>query len=68
MQSNQNTNNQRRLKVYGRSVNRGRKLKTVPEIRLMGNWLTQMGYVPGQTISVVLQDQSLTITSISSDS
>lgn len=62
MQKNQNSSTQRKLKVYGRTVGRGNRLKQIPEIRLMGRWLNQMGYVPGQTVSVNQQGQTLTIT------
>ncbi len=65
MQSNQKTNPQRKLKVYGRTVGRGNHLKQIPEIRLLGYWLNQMGYKPGQTVNVCQQGKSLTITLIS---
>lgn len=61
MQNNQNTNSQRRLKVYGRTVGRGNRLKQIPEIRLMGQWLKQVGYAPGQTVSIAQEGKCLII-------
>lgn len=62
MQNNQNSNSQRKLKVYGRTVGRGNRLKQIPEIRLMGQWLNQIGYAPGQTVNISQQGNCITIT------
>lgn len=63
---NQNPKNQRRLKVYkslrSNSVNR---YVSEPEIRLKGKWLKELGFVPGQNISVKHENNCLTITLIS---
>lgn len=62
---NQNSKNQRCLKVYkslrSNSVNR---YVSEPEIRLKGKWLKELGFVPGQNISVKHENNCLTITLI----
>ncbi len=57
----------RRLKVYERivSYNAGYMRNTVsrfPEIRLMGKWLADSGFMPGNTIQVSVEAGKLVIT------
>lgn len=60
--------NIRRMKVYDKWVPRsegfqyGRYHITLPEIRLMGRWLQECGFSPGQEIEVSAEARKLTIT------
>lgn len=62
---NQNAKNQRRLKVY-KSLRPtvSNRYVSEPEIRLRGKWLKELGFVPGQNISVKHENNCLTITLI----
>ncbi|GAA4437347.1 hypothetical protein GCM10023091_16430 [Ravibacter arvi] len=57
----------RTLKVYdkiftrGGNVAYGRHQVVYPEIRLMGQWLADCGFGPGQHIEVVQEEGRLTI-------
>lgn len=64
MEDKQNKQNSRRLKVYGRAIVNGNKFKTVPEIRLKGQWLKEIGFIPGQNVNVSQNGNCLTITVI----
>ncbi len=59
----------RTLKVYdkilfrgNRAIANGRYTITLPEIRLMGKWLGDCGFEPGQHIEVTTEHNKLTIT------
>lgn len=60
--------NIRRMKVYDKRVSRsarfqyGRYQIALPEIRLMGLWLQECGFSPGQEIEVSTEARKLTIT------
>lgn len=49
----------RRLKVY--STHRSADNKEVPELRLTGIWIEQLGFKVGETISVTTRDRLLII-------
>jgi hypothetical protein len=57
----------RTLKVYDKILSRGgnlmydRRYVLYPEIRLMGQWLADCGFAPGQQIEVVQERNRLTI-------
>lgn len=53
---------QRKLKVYEKYLQNSRRGVIVPQIRLQGVWLKQMGFKPGQTIQVTQNGNSITIT------
>ena len=59
---NQKTNNQRRLKVYGKYRQKFNIAVIEPEIRLTGQWLKNLGFNPGQTVNVKQEVNCLTIT------
>ena len=52
----------RHLKVYQKFRTRTRDNTTVPEIRLEGNWLKELGFEIGKEIKVAQQKNKLTIT------
>jgi len=60
--------NIRRMKVYDKWVSRsegfqyGRYHTRFPEIRLMGRWLQECGFSPGQEIEIATEARKLTIT------
>lgn len=60
--------NIRRMKVYDKWVSRAERFQygryhiTLPEIRLMGRWLQECGFSPGQEIEVSTEARKLTIT------
>ncbi len=58
----------RRMKVYDKTLQRRENYQferynvTFPEIRLMGRWLAECGFHPGQEIEVSTEARKLTIT------
>ncbi len=60
----------RTLKVYDKALFRGGNVKHArryvfyPEIRLMGQWLADCGFKPGQHIEVVEEQNQLTIKAV----
>ena len=49
----------RQLKVYG--LNRSSDNKQVPELRLIGVWMEQLGFKVGETVNVTTRDRLLII-------
>jgi len=54
----------RKLKIYQKHQSREWKYITVPEIRLEGKWLEQLGFEIGKEIEIKQQKNKLTITLI----
>jgi len=52
----------RKLKIYQKFQSRERKNITVPEIRLEGKWLKELGFDIGKEIEIKQQQNKLTIT------
>ncbi|MEM9000604.1 MAG: SymE family type I addiction module toxin [Bacteroidota bacterium] len=52
----------RKLKVYQKFRSRTWDNTTVPEIRLEGNWLKELGFEIGKEIKVAQKKNKLTIT------
>jgi toxic protein SymE len=52
----------RKLKIYQKFQPRERKNITVPEIRLEGKWLKELGFEIGKEIEIKQQQNKLTIT------
>jgi len=52
----------RKLKIYQKFQSRERKSITVPEIRLEGKWLQELGFEIGKEIEIKQQQNKLTIT------
>uniref|UniRef100_A0AB33L6Z4 Toxin SymE-like domain-containing protein n=1 Tax=Tenacibaculum sp. Pbs-1 TaxID=3238748 RepID=A0AB33L6Z4_9FLAO len=52
----------RKLKIYQKHQPREWKYITVPEIRLEGKWLEQLGFEIGKEIEIKQQKNRLTIT------
>jgi len=52
----------RKLKIYQKFQSRERKNITVPEIRLEGKWLEELGFEIGKGIEIKQQQNKLTIT------
>jgi len=52
----------RKLKIYQKFQSRERKNITVPEIRLEGKWLEELGFEIGKEIEINQQQNKLTIT------
>lgn len=55
------------MKVYDKTIQRGigfinRYAVMFPEIRLMGKWLQECGFEPGQEIDVATETHKLVIT------
>ena len=61
---NQNTNNQRQLKVQPKVRRNFRKPIVVPEIRLCGQWLSEAGFQYGKTVNVQIEGGRLVITQV----
>ncbi len=61
---NQNTNNQRQLKVQPKYRRKFRKANIVPEIRLCGQWLSEAGFQYGKTVNVQIDGGKLVITQV----
>jgi len=57
-------NRPRKLKIYQKFRSRTWDDTTVPEIRLEGKWLKELGFEEGKEIEVRLQKYKLTITLI----
>lgn len=51
----------RRLKIYQKFRSRTRDNITVPEIRLEGKWLKELGFEEGREIKIEQQMNKLTI-------
>ena len=59
----------RKMKVYEATVTRNSdsyfyrtKYVPVPQIKLQGNWLQELGFEPGKNLNVNCKDGQLTIT------
>jgi toxic protein SymE len=52
----------RKLKIYTKYQHRRRGGVNIPEIRLEGKWLNELGFKQGQTVTIELADNKLTIT------
>ena len=57
-------NNLRKLKIYQKHQPREWKYIAVPEIRLEGKWLKDLGFEIGKEIEIKQQQNKLTITLI----
>jgi toxic protein SymE len=55
-------NCKRQLKIYQKSIQRGKGYIPIPEIRLMGKWLQKEGFNCGQEIRVLHQKNRIIIT------
>jgi hypothetical protein len=51
----------RKLKVYSKAVRRVSGYKHLPEIRLMGIWLQDIGFEIDSNVSVMYSDGKITI-------
>ena len=49
----------RQLKVYG--LNRSSAKKEVPQLRLSGTWVEQLGFKIGETVNITTRDRLLII-------
>ncbi|BEV04488.1 SymE family type I addiction module toxin [Chryseobacterium gambrini] len=54
--------NSRKLKIYSRFQKSSNQLIIVPEIRLGGKWLDELGFGKGKTIHIQQKKKKLTIT------
>lgn len=52
----------RKLKVHTKHQNRSWKNITVPEIRLEGKWLAELGFVAGEHVRIEQLERKLIIT------
>lgn len=59
---NNNSKNSRKLKVYPKHRIGNSKHKIVPEIRLCGKWLRDIGFQSGNTINIETEERKITIT------
>jgi len=66
MQQNQNNQKEqsstRHLTVYASYRRNTNKFKVVPELRLKGQWLKNLGYAPGTRVQITHQGNQLIIT------
>jgi hypothetical protein len=53
--------NQKQLKISSRYQARQLKSVSVPEIRLMGKWLTQLGFHCGQSVTITHKQNKILI-------
>ena len=60
--SESSANNKRQLKIYKKSIQRGKGYIPFPEIRLTGKWLQNEGFNCGQKIKVFHQKNRIIIT------
>jgi toxic protein SymE len=56
--------NIRKLKVYGKFTNHSNNKSFVPEIRLSGKWLKELGFKQGQSIIIICEEDKITIQKI----
>ncbi|NPA45058.1 MAG: type I toxin-antitoxin system SymE family toxin [Chlorobi bacterium] len=54
--------NSRKLKIHSRFQKSSNQLIIVPEIRLRGKWLDELGFGKGKTIHIQQKKKKLTIT------
>jgi len=52
----------RKLRIYKKFQARSYGNTTIPEIRLKGKWLEKLGFIQGQVINVIQEENKLTIT------
>ncbi|HAD95760.1 MAG TPA: hypothetical protein DCG19_00060 [Cryomorphaceae bacterium] len=52
----------RKLKIQGKFRTRARDIITVPEIRLEGKWLEELGFEEGKEVRIKQQRNKLIIT------
>lgn len=66
MQQNQNNqkeqNSTRKLTVYASYMRNANKFTVVPELRLKGHWLKNLGYSPGTRVQITHKGNQLIIT------
>ncbi len=51
----------RKLKIYKKYRDGASGTVVIPEIRLQGNWLAQLGFEQGKIVTVVLSENKLVI-------
>ena len=56
-----NPNKQKQLKVSSRHQQRQLNYISVPEIRLMGKWLKQLGFLSGQSVTITHKQNKILI-------
>jgi toxic protein SymE len=56
-----NPNKQKQLKVSSRHQQRQLNYISVPEIRLMGKWLKQLGFHSGQSVTIIHKQNKILI-------
>nr|WP_293301826.1 SymE family type I addiction module toxin [Allomuricauda sp.] len=54
--------NYKTLKIHSKFRRRTWDNILVPEIRLEGHWLKELGFEEGKTVQVIMQDKKLTLT------
>ncbi|SMP17501.1 SymE family type I addiction module toxin [Chryseobacterium profundimaris] len=54
--------NSRKIKIHRRYQQSSHHLITVPEIRLRGKWLDELGFGEGKTVHIQQKKNKLTIT------
>jgi toxic protein SymE len=52
----------RKLKIYTKFRSRRWDNTSVPEIRLRGRWLEEVGFKQGQKVKILIEENKLTIT------
>lgn len=52
----------RKLKIHSKFRNRRWDNTTIPEIRLEGKWLEEVGFKQGQNINILIEENKLIIT------
>ncbi|BEV04476.1 SymE family type I addiction module toxin [Chryseobacterium gambrini] len=54
--------NSRKLKIYSRFQKSSNRLIIVPEIRLRGKWLDEIGFGEGKTVNIQQKKNKIIIT------
>lgn len=52
----------RKLKIHSKFRNRRWNNTTIPEIRLEGKWLEEVGFKQGQNVNIQIEENKLIIT------
>ncbi len=52
----------RKLKIHSKFRNRRWDNTTIPEIRLEGKWLEEVGFKQGQNVNILIEENKLIIT------
>lgn len=58
----------RKLKIHSKFRRRTWDNILVPEIRLEGHWLKELGFEEGKTVQVIMQEKKLTLVILEQDS